>query len=60
MIQKIEKLRKLHKISKLELCRECGVSVQMYSKYIKGSQITVDKAEKMLKYMGYELRILIL
>lgn len=59
-MERIEKLRRLHKISKAELCKASGISTQMYSRYLKGSQISLESAEKMLKHMGYELRILLL
>ena len=58
MIENIEKLRKLHKVTKLELCKECGISAQMYGKYLKGSQLSADHAKKMIEYMGYQLAII--
>ena len=59
MVQKIEKLRRKERMSKKELCKAGGISTQMYSRYLQGSQISYETVEKMLRYMGYELRIMI-
>lgn len=48
----------MHKVTKLELCKHAGISVQMYSKYLKGSQLSVDTARNMITFMGYNLAII--
>lgn len=58
MIEKIEKLRRLHKVYKSDLCKACGVSAKMYGYYLTSGSIPLDKAEKMLEYMGYELAVI--
>lgn len=57
MIENIEKLRIEAKISKAKLARDCGISAQMYSRYLNGSQISAETYNKMVKALGYDLII---
>lgn len=57
-IKEIDSLRKLHKVKKKDLCEAAGISEGMYSRYIKGSEMTAIVYEKMLNFMGYKISLI--
>jgi len=59
MINKIEQLRKTGKLSKRELATLAGVSEAQYYRYIKGSAMPIETAEKLIKALGYKLAIIL-
>ena len=57
IIDKIEKLRIRHNKRKTVLAKDAGISVGMYYKYVNGSPVPYDVAERMLTALGYKLII---
>ena len=57
IFKKIDNLRIKANIRKTVLARHAGISTAMYYKYLQGSNVPYDVAERMLTALGYQLLI---
>lgn len=58
IIDQIEMYRKEKRVLKAQLCKYCGINVNTYTNYLKGSKIPFLVVDRMLRYLDKQILII--